>query len=51
MKLILCIISIQLVLIIWKLCQISTQLYNYHILQQIKLGHIEDYLEKGKKHE
>lgn len=51
MKMILCIISIQLVLIMWKLCQISTQLYNYHVLRQIKLGRIEDLLEKGKKHE
>lgn len=51
MKLILIYISIQLILITWKLCQISTQLYNYHILQQIKLGHIEDYLKKGEKHE
>lgn len=51
MKIILCVITIQLALIIWKLCEISTQLYNYHILDQIELGHIEDYLKKGKKHE
>jgi hypothetical protein len=50
MKLILIVISIQLI-IIWKLCEISTQLYNYHVLQQIELGHIEDYLKKGQKHE
>lgn len=51
MKFILIAISIQLIVIIWKLCEISTQLYNYHILDQIELGHIEDYLKKGQKHE
>lgn len=48
MKFILIAISIQLILIVWKLCEISTQLYNYHVLQQIKLGNIEDYLKKGQ---
>lgn len=51
MKLILCIISIQLVLIMWKLCEISTQVDNFYILLKIKIGHIEDYLKKGQKHE
>ena len=45
------IIICDLTLIVWKLCQISTQLYNYYILEQIELGHIEDYLKKGQKHE
>lgn len=45
------IIICNLTLIVWKLRQISTRLYYYHILQQIKLGHIKNYLKKGQKHD
>ena len=42
MKIILCVISIQLVLVIWKLCEISNQLLSYYVS-------IKDYLYSIRK--
>lgn len=42
MKLILCVISFQLIVIIWKLCEISNQLFSYYVS-------IKDYLYSIRK--
>lgn len=50
MKLILCVISIQLVLVIWKLCEISNQLLSYYISIRDHLYQIRKAI-KEREHE
>lgn len=50
MKFIVICLMIQIVVLIWKLCEISTQLYNYHVLTKQELLKIEKIL-KERKHE